>query len=101
MLLQDIRQRVRLAESKSLGKRVLLSDLPVLREQDPPCPVYFDPKDAKDLADKMEMIWKTTEPGPDLGLEAIARAELPRRQQQFGRAFLQMVREAKALWEAS
>jgi glycosyltransferase involved in cell wall biosynthesis len=89
------------AESKSLGKRVLLSDLPVLREQDPPCPVYFDPKDAKDLADKMEMIWKTTEPGPDLGLEAIARAALPGRQQEFGRDFLQIVREATALWKTN
>lgn len=87
------------AESKSLGKRVMLSDLPVLREQDPLCSVYFDPRDAKDLADKMEMIWKTTEPGPDLELEAIARAELPQRQQQFGRAFLQIVQEAMALWK--
>jgi glycosyltransferase involved in cell wall biosynthesis len=85
------------AESKSLGKRVMLSDLPVLREQDPPCPVYFDPKDEKDLADKMEVIWKTTEPGPDLELEAIARAALPRRLQQFGRAFLQIAQEATAL----
>jgi glycosyltransferase involved in cell wall biosynthesis len=89
------------AESKSLGKRVMLSDLPVLREQDPSHAVYFDPRDEKDLADKMEMIWKTTEPGPDLDLEASARATLPRRQQQFGRAFLQIAREATALWKTS
>jgi glycosyltransferase involved in cell wall biosynthesis len=90
-----------IAESKSLGKRVILSDLSVLREQDPPCSAYFNPRDSRDLADKMEMIWKTTEPGPDLDLEAIARAALPRRQQQFGRAFSQIAREAMALWKTS
>lgn len=88
-------------EAKSIGKRIILSDIPVHREQDPPRSVYFNPRDSRDLADKMEMIWKTTEPGPDLHLEASARAALPRRQQQFGRAFSQIAREAMALWKAS
>jgi len=34
------------AESKSLGKRVLASDLGLLREQAAPGAVYFDPADA-------------------------------------------------------
>ena len=84
------------AESKSLGKRVLVSDLPALREQDAPGAVYFDPNDAGDLAGKLELIWTTVMPGPDAQLEAAARAELPRRQAAFGRALLQVFQEAQA-----
>jgi glycosyltransferase involved in cell wall biosynthesis len=82
------------AESKAVGKLALLSDLPAHREQDPPGAIYFDPLDAGDLADKLEMIWKTAAPGPDLGLETAARAALPEQQRAFGRAFLNLAREA-------
>jgi len=84
------------AESKSLGKRVLVVDLPALREQDAPGAVYFDPNAAGDLAAKMETLWTTVTPGPDGPLETAARAELPRRQAEFGRALLQVFEEARA-----
>jgi glycosyltransferase involved in cell wall biosynthesis len=83
-------------ESKLLGKRALLSDLPVHREHDAPQAVYFDPHDAGDLADKLDMIWQTAQPGPDDALEAAARAAFPERQRAFGRAFLAVAREATA-----
>ena len=41
-------------ESKSLDKRILLSDIPVHREQKPRRGMFFDPKSALDLAEKME-----------------------------------------------
>lgn len=40
-------------ESHALGKRILLSDLPVHREQNPPGAVFFDPKSPDHLADGM------------------------------------------------
>lgn len=40
-------------EAKAIGKTILLSDIPVHREQAPPHGVYFPPKDAADLADKL------------------------------------------------
>ncbi len=88
------------AESKSIGKRVLVSDLPPLREQDAPGAVYFNPHNADDLAAKLESIWTTTAPGPDPHLEAAARAELPRRQAAFGRALVQVFAEAQADFQA-
>ena len=41
-------------ESKSLDKRILLSDIPVHREQNPRRGIFFDPKSAFNLAEKME-----------------------------------------------
>lgn len=82
------------AESISLGKRVLVSDLPALREQDAPGAVYFNPRDAEELAQRMQEIWESTAPGPDRALEEAARAVLPRRQMAFARAFMDMVKEA-------
>jgi glycosyltransferase involved in cell wall biosynthesis len=84
------------AESKSLGKRVLASDLGPLREQAAPGAVYFDPNDPSDLAAKMEAIWTSVPPGPDRELEAAARAEFPNRQAAFGRELLQLFAEAQA-----
>jgi glycosyltransferase involved in cell wall biosynthesis len=84
------------AESKSLGKHVLASDLGPLREQAAPGAVYFNPADAGDLAEKLEAAWSTIPPGPDRALESAARAELPRRQAAFGRALLDLFLEAQA-----
>lgn len=80
-------------EAKSLGKRLVLSDLPVHREQNPPATIFFDPQDPENLALKLEAVWRESDPGPDLPLEATARQALPDRKRQFGEAFLNIVRE--------
>jgi glycosyltransferase involved in cell wall biosynthesis len=84
------------AECHSLGKRVLVSDLPALREQAAPGAVYFDPRDAGDLADKLQTVWAEVPPGPDREMETAARAALPGRQAAFGRALLALFSEAVA-----
>lgn len=43
-------------EAKTVGKRILLSNIPVHIEQAPQFGVYFDPDDAVSLANKMESI---------------------------------------------
>lgn len=50
-------------EAKSLGKRVVLSDIPVHREQNPSRGRYFPPDDAKTLAEILWAVW--SEEGPD------------------------------------
>ena len=85
------------AECISLGKGMLLSDLPVLREQTPPASRYFDPQDEASLADALAAIWNTTAPGPACELEAAARAALPQRQIDFARGFMQLANEAVAV----
>jgi hypothetical protein len=82
------------AEALALGKRVLMSDLPVLREQKVPNAVYFDPADPQDLAEKMGAIWQSAPMGPDLELEASARASQIIRQQSYGLEFLNLAHEA-------
>lgn len=84
------------SEAKSLGKRTLLADLPPLREQEPPSALFFRPDDAQDLAAKMELLWSTVSAGPDLEMEAQAKNILPERQRAFGRAFVEIAREAIA-----
>jgi glycosyltransferase involved in cell wall biosynthesis len=41
-------------EAKALGKAVILSDIPVHREQSPARATYFEPRDAAALADAMD-----------------------------------------------
>lgn len=80
-------------ETKSIGKRMLLSDIPVHREQAPPQSIFFDPHDAAALARCLIQVWDEAQPGPDLELEAQAREQLPLRTRAFGQAFVDLVRE--------
>ncbi len=80
-------------EIKSLGKRMILSDIPVHREQNPPQSIFFDPADANALAECLARVWIGTTPGPDRELEAQARANLPGRVLLFARTLMQVVHE--------
>jgi glycosyltransferase involved in cell wall biosynthesis len=80
-------------EAKSLGKRVIASDLAVNIEQIPDAD-FFPRHDAEKLADTLEHVAKQASPGPDLAREAIARAECPERVTQFARQFVAAAREA-------
>jgi glycosyltransferase involved in cell wall biosynthesis len=80
-------------EAKSVGKSVILSDIPVHREQNPPQVTFFDPRDPKVLADCLVKVFDQKRPGPDHELEASARASWPLRAMDFGRAFVEIVQD--------
>ena len=80
-------------EAKSIGKRVVCSDLAVNQEQIPQAD-FFARNDAQSLADCLEKVAKQAQPGPDLAREADARAKLPERTKQFARQFLAAARQA-------
>jgi len=80
-------------ETKSLGKKMILSDIPVHREQDPDGGTYFDPQAPEDLADKMGQAWDTTPPGPDFSREEKARSMLMKRMCLFGETFVDIIRK--------
>lgn len=44
-------------EAKSIGKRIILSDIDVHKEQNPEGAVFFKKNDARDLANKMLLVW--------------------------------------------
>lgn len=80
-------------EAKSLGKRLILSDIPVHREQDAPCVVYFPPNDENSLALSLLDIYANGFAGPDHDLEKNARESLPSRTEKFGKTFLMFAQE--------
>jgi glycosyltransferase involved in cell wall biosynthesis len=81
-------------EARSVGKKVLLSDIPSHREQNPPKAMFFNLLDRDDLADKLGRIWLSTEPGPDVELEFEARRTLPSRLRSYAETFLSVAKEA-------
>ena len=83
-------------EAKSLGKSVILSDIAIHREQDPPGARYFDPHDPHALAGCMVEAYDTRSPGPDHALEASARAALAERTREYGETFMDIVLEVVA-----
>jgi glycosyltransferase involved in cell wall biosynthesis len=80
-------------EGRSLGKWVLLSDIPAHREQDPPRATYFDPYNSEDLAEKLSIIWCNVGPGPDTELEADARRSLVGRINACAESFMSVANE--------
>jgi glycosyltransferase involved in cell wall biosynthesis len=80
-------------EARSLGKQALISDIPAHREQNPPGAVFFDPRNAHDLADKLQAVWLDTPPGPDHQREKAARQEQPKRVRSFAEKFVELCEE--------
>lgn len=80
-------------EVKSLGKSLVISDIAVHREQDPPSAVYFDPNEPNDLASSLIEVFKTHASGPNIDMEALAREQLQRRTSDFGGRFIEIVNE--------
>jgi glycosyltransferase involved in cell wall biosynthesis len=77
-------------EGKSLGKRMIISDLAVHREQDPPAALYFNPKDPAELAGRMAAV--LSDRGFDENaLREKALLEFPGRRRQFARDYCSMV----------
>lgn len=81
-------------EARSVGKRLLLSDIPTHREQNPPGAAFFAPQTVEDLASQLELVWDTASPGPDLELERSARRELEGRLRGCADTFMTIALEA-------
>jgi glycosyltransferase involved in cell wall biosynthesis len=81
-------------EARSVGKQVVISDIPAHREQNPPRATYFDANNAEELAQKLGAVWRETPPGPDAALEAEARKAQPGRVREYAEAFEHIAHEA-------
>lgn len=78
-------------EAKSLGKTLVLSDIPVHREQAPQHAVYFAPDSPADLCDRMLDILDSYSPDADQERMRKARAGLPGRVEAFAQSFEKIV----------
>lgn len=81
-------------EAKSLGLRMLLSDIPVHIEQAPPMGSYFKSNAAEDLADKMISALDEYDPRSVIQARERAIAELPKRIKSFGKAYESIAMDA-------
>ncbi|WP_436717137.1 glycosyltransferase family 1 protein [Roseiconus lacunae] len=80
-------------EARTLGKQVLLSDIPVHREQADSPEQLFPPHDPELLAKMVRQAMKASKPGIDIERECDAKAESIERMQRFGRDLVQLFQE--------
>jgi glycosyltransferase involved in cell wall biosynthesis len=80
-------------DARAYGKRIVLSDIPVHREQNPSGAVFFDPLDPAALA---QAIRTAVAASPPLS-ENDALAAQAVRVQEYGRAFVALARDAIAV----
>lgn len=81
-------------EAKSLGKHIILSDIPIHREQAPAYAIYFDPHNAEQLAD---ILWNRAlsyDSSVDLIHRQQAEDQFPHRWYSFGKTYKDIVMDA-------
>ena len=75
-------------EAKSLGKRVILSDIPVHREQNPLMGIYFPPDCPEALWSALKIVMgQASSADTDERSMREAALVLPERMRQYGRAY--------------
>jgi hypothetical protein len=82
--------------SKSIGKQLILSDIEVHREQQPPKAEFFEPQNARQLAEILKAKWNELKPGPDLAMETAARLQLEGRIRNYAETFSKIISECEA-----
>ncbi len=80
-------------EAKSMGKKIVLSDIPVHREQNPERGVYVNTRDPDALADALEALKNDFDPAIEKHFEEKAKSELPYRRLAFGRQYQHIIIE--------
>jgi glycosyltransferase involved in cell wall biosynthesis len=85
-------------DAKAIGRPIVLSDIPVHREQAPPNASYFRAGSPEDLAAVLSRVWSRLEPGPDRVSETAAAVSTQQRRLEAGRAFAAIVRDASRAW---
>ena len=80
-------------DARCLGKRMILSDLPVNLEQDPPNSVFFERNSPEHLAQFLADWWEHLSPGPDPEQEAIAKINAVKEVKAFGSRFLEIAKD--------
>lgn len=74
-------------EARALGKRTVLSDIDVHREQDLPAALYADPRDAEAFAAALAQAWDGEDEGAEAARRAAAHAQHTARRRAFARRY--------------
>lgn len=81
-------------EAKSLGKNIILSDLKVHREQNPPDGIYFEPLNVEKLASILKYKWLNKHSAPDFSLEERAKSLMNSRMRDFAMNYQKILMKA-------
>ncbi len=81
-------------EAKSLGKRLLVSDLAVHREQAPARATFFGVDDLEALAAQLREAWASHDPAADARAAGAAAAALPERTRAFAHNYEAIILDA-------
>lgn len=81
-------------DARLLGKPIVLSDLPVHFEQNPPSASFFRRDSASELAETIKRVLPELVPGPDLETEAASRQVNQVQRQVYAEQFLQIVKNS-------
>lgn len=87
-------------EVQTLGKQIYLSDIEVHREQSPRRATFFDPMNARELADAVEHDWASLPAGIDHAEEERARDLAHEKTIAFAKCFLSLVEQSIANYHA-
>jgi glycosyltransferase involved in cell wall biosynthesis len=83
-------------EAKAVGAPLLLSDLPIHREQTEGKVTFFDPNDPENIATELEREWQKLSPGPRQDAEYAAILQNEQSRKQFALAFGALVAQTLA-----
>ena len=78
-------------EAKALGKKILISDIPVHREQNPELGIFFDPLNAHDLAEKMIQVMHADNSTKISDIEHTPSYPIMRK--KFGEKYAEIIRQ--------
>jgi glycosyltransferase involved in cell wall biosynthesis len=78
-------------EAKSIGKRIILSDISVHREQNPDGGIFFNPNNSTELANILQEIWINPNEEKDHQLLSSAQKTLALRRNNFANEYEQIV----------
>jgi glycosyltransferase involved in cell wall biosynthesis len=81
-------------EAKSMGKQIVLSDIPVHREQAPDLAFFFPPDHPEGLADAMVAAYNDFNAQRDAEMQEQARARFSQRQTAFAQAYCDIAKRA-------
>lgn len=79
-------------DARLLGKSIILSNIPVHLEQNPPNGTFFDRHSSEELAVILANCWQKLTPGPDLQQEAVSKSNNFPEIQAFGNKFLEITK---------
>lgn len=78
-------------EAKTLGKRIILSNISVHREQNPSRGIFFDPNNPDELAASIELVLDEQDLKTEIEYATAAQAEFPSRLATFGRNYEEII----------